>query len=97
MATHLWAMPEHDPYGALLQLPAHVVGEIVDGHLHVSPRPSGPHVVAASTLIMAKTLEVYARDGEQWILLATHGGAVAVRAVPFEAIELDLAAVWGRP
>jgi hypothetical protein len=53
--------------------------------------------VAASTLIMAKTLEVYARDGEQWILLATHGGAVAVRAVPFEAIELDLAAVWGRP
>lgn len=31
-------------------LPAHVVGEILGGALHVSPRPGAPHAVASSVL-----------------------------------------------
>jgi Uma2 family endonuclease len=39
-------------YEDILALPVHVVGEIVDGELHVSPRPASPHAVASSTLGM---------------------------------------------
>jgi len=38
-------------YQDLLQLPEHVVGEIVDGDLHVSPRPAPRHASAAAGLI----------------------------------------------
>ncbi len=31
---------------------------------------------------------------DRWTLLAMHVGAVVVRAEPFEAIELDLSALW---
>ena len=41
-----------------------------------------------------ETLEVLARTGGNWTLMATHVGRTAVRAQPFEAIELDLAAIW---
>ena len=37
-------------YADLLALPEHVVGEIVDGDLVVSPRPAPPHAIAASYL-----------------------------------------------
>ena len=37
-------------YEDLLDLPAHVVGEIVAGELVTSPRPAGPHAVASSAL-----------------------------------------------
>lgn len=37
-------------YEDLLALPEHVVGEIVDGELHVSPRPAPKHTAAASAL-----------------------------------------------
>ena len=39
-------------YEDILALPDHVVGEIVDGELYVSPRPASPHAVAASILGM---------------------------------------------
>lgn len=45
----------------------------------------------------ACTLEVYRRQGELWLLVATHGGDAKVRAEPFDAIELDLAALWRTP
>ena len=42
----------------------------------------------------SETLEVYAlRDGV-WTLASTHVGRTIVRAQPFDAIELDLAALW---
>jgi Uma2 family endonuclease len=44
---------------------------------------------------IAQTLEVYRASGAQYLLLATHGGPGLVRAEPFDAIELDLGAVWG--
>lgn len=37
-------------YEDILALPEHVVGEIVDGALHVSPRPASPHAAASSAL-----------------------------------------------
>jgi Uma2 family endonuclease len=37
-------------YADLLALPDHVVGEIVGGELHASPRPAPAHAVAASSV-----------------------------------------------
>ena len=39
-------------------------------------------------------LEVLIREGESWRLAATYTDAAVVRAEPFEAIELELAALW---
>jgi Uma2 family endonuclease len=39
-------------YADLEALPANKVGELIDGELYVSPRPAGPHTVAASVLGM---------------------------------------------
>ena len=44
-----------------------------------------------------KTVEVFRRAESSWTLVAAHGGDEAVRAEPFGAIELDLAALWGGP
>src|SRR5918994_1136860 len=37
-------------YDDLLQVPPHRVAEIVDGELHVSPRPASRHALAASLI-----------------------------------------------
>jgi len=42
----------------------------------------------------SETLEVMALASGRWTLLATHVGAVVVRVEPFDAIELDLSALW---
>ena len=44
---------------------------------------------------VAQTLEVYRLENGSWVLVATHGGDAKVRAEPFDAVELDLAMVWG--
>jgi len=175
-------------YDDLLQVPPHRVAEIVDGDLHVSPRPAPRHALAASVLWgdvgppfhhgrggpggwwilfepelhlgedvlvpdlagwrrermpalpdtaffalapdwvcevvspgserldrakkmpvyarenvshlwlvnpLPRTLEVYRLAEGRWLLLATHEGAARVRAEPFDAVELDLAPLWG--
>ena len=43
---------------------------------------------------VARTLEVFRLDGERWMLLATHGEDEAVRAEPFDAVEIDLGRLW---
>ncbi|MGK4004362.1 Uma2 family endonuclease [Sorangium sp. So ce1036] len=45
---------------------------------------------------VAQTLEVYRLDDGRWSLLDTHEGDEAVRAEPFDALELPLAALWAR-
>ena len=46
----------------------------------------------------ARTLEVFRRDGERWLLAAVHSGNVSVRAEPFDAVAIDLGALWlGEP
>jgi Uma2 family endonuclease len=45
-----------------------------------------------------QTLEVLRLDGESYRLIATHGGSSLVRAEPFDAVELELGALWaGNP
>lgn len=41
-----------------------------------------------------KTLEVFRLDGEHYVLVATHAGDTAVRAEPFDALELALGLLW---
>ena len=125
-------------YEDLLALPEHVVGEIIDGELVVSPgwrrerMPEIPDVpffelapdwlceiLSPSTAArdrtrkmhhyaragvrhvwlvdpVPETLEVFRLDGEGWRLALSVAGRTAVRAEPFEALELDLAALWAR-
>ncbi|HET7294037.1 MAG TPA: Uma2 family endonuclease [Vicinamibacteria bacterium] len=44
---------------------------------------------------LARTLEVYRLAEGRWLLLATHEGAGPVRAEPFDAVEIELAPLWG--
>lgn len=46
---------------------------------------------------LAKTLEVYRLQTEQWVVASTHSGSERVRAEPFEAIEIDLTRWWLEP
>jgi len=41
-----------------------------------------------------RTLEVLALESGRWVLLDTHEGEAKVRAQPFDAIELELGALW---
>jgi Uma2 family endonuclease len=43
----------------------------------------------------ARTLEVYRLQDGEWRVVAVHTGETPIRAEPFEAIELDLATLWG--
>jgi Uma2 family endonuclease len=45
---------------------------------------------------LPRTLETYRLEGEHWTLLATWRDDALVRAEPFDAIELELAALWAR-
>lgn len=53
------------------------------------PSPRAPGVTYSGTLEVLKL-----EEGRRTIL-ATHTGHEAVRAEPFEAVELELAALWG--
>jgi Uma2 family endonuclease len=44
----------------------------------------------------AQLLEVLTLDAGSWRITAVYEGEAVVRAVPFEAIELELAALWSR-
>jgi len=44
----------------------------------------------------ARTLEVFALDGESYRVLDVFSGDAVVHAVPFDAIELELGALWAR-
>ncbi|MBI3303503.1 MAG: Uma2 family endonuclease [Deltaproteobacteria bacterium] len=43
---------------------------------------------------LMRTLEVYQREGQRWVVASTYGGAEMVRAEPFEAVELDMSRWW---
>jgi Uma2 family endonuclease len=42
----------------------------------------------------ARALEILRLDGGRWSLAATHEGEQPIRAEPFDAITLELAALW---
>lgn len=66
------AKPPNRPatYDDLLKVPDHKVAEILDGELHVSPRPASPHLYAGSRLVMhlAPLNEGLGGPGGWWIL-----------------------------
>lgn len=41
-----------------------------------------------------RSLEVYRNEGKRWALIATHADQEVVRAEPFEAVGLEVAALW---
>lgn len=46
---------------------------------------------------LARTLEVLRLQGEAYLVAAVFAGDEAVRAEPFDAVELDLVTLWGGP
>jgi hypothetical protein len=46
---------------------------------------------------LARTLEVYRLDGEGYRATTTFGESEIARIEPFDAIELDLSALWPNP
>ena len=61
--------------------------------MHVYARERVPHVWHVDP--RARTLEVFRLDGDSYRLVAAHAGDERPRLEPFDAIELELAAVWG--
>ena len=61
--------------------------------LKIYAREGVRHAWLLSPLL--STLEVLRQEGRRWSLVATHAGSERVRAEPFEAIDLELKAVWG--
>jgi len=45
---------------------------------------------------VARTVEVYRLDGDGYRLVGTFGGDDAVRAEPFDAVEIPIAFLWGK-
>jgi Uma2 family endonuclease len=43
---------------------------------------------------LEKTLEVFERDGNRWTVAGLHGGDKTIRAVPFDAIEIEMGGWW---
>jgi len=43
---------------------------------------------------LLETLEVLRLESQRWSLLSTHEGQAKLRAEPFDAIELELGALW---
>jgi len=43
---------------------------------------------------LLKTLEVFEREGTRWVLAGAFEGTDRARAVPFDAIELELGLLW---
>lgn len=41
-----------------------------------------------------RTLEIFQLQGQQWRTVGTWEGNVKVRAVPFDAVDLDLGSLW---
>lgn len=43
---------------------------------------------------LSRTLEILALEGSRWALLTTFASDTKVRAVPCDAIEIDLKLLW---
>jgi Uma2 family endonuclease len=44
---------------------------------------------------LARTFEVLRLEGGRWAIIATHAGDAVVSIEPFEAIEIEIGALWG--
>jgi len=60
--------------------------------LRVYAREGIPHLWMVEPL--HRTLEVYQLEPGHWVVASAHGGDDPVRAVPFDALELEMARWW---
>ncbi|MEL6185983.1 MAG: Uma2 family endonuclease [Myxococcota bacterium] len=95
------AMPEIDVsqafYSEIPQWVCEVLSPSTMGKDRVRKLPKyGAAGVEHAWLIepLAQTLEVFRLDGGTWSLVFTHEGPGAVRAEPFDAVEVDLGELW---
>lgn len=93
----------HAPDAPHVSLPPDWVCEIPSASTEAVDRSDkmtiyGRERVANAWLIdpVVKTLEIFRLDGETWRMLKTFRGNAVVRAEPFDAIELELGALWER-
>ena len=95
-------MPER-PNSAAFELAPDWVCEVVSGSTEATDRADKLPIYASEHVAHAwlvdpltRTLEVYRLESARWVLLATWRDEAVVRAEPFDAIELELAALWAR-
>jgi Uma2 family endonuclease len=62
--------------------------------MRIYRREGVKHVWLLSPLL--RTLEVYRLEGGLWLLLETYEDDAKARIEPFDALELDLAALWSQ-
>jgi Uma2 family endonuclease len=95
-------MPE-SPTSAFITLPPDWVCEILSEStqridrvhkMRVYAREQVPHVWHVDPI--AQTIEVFRLDGATYRLVAMHSADETPRLEPFEAIELELTALWGK-
>jgi Uma2 family endonuclease len=91
------------PDGVALELPPDWVCEVLSpstlahdrgAKMPVYAREGVTHVWLVDPL--ARLLEVYRLQGEQYLVVAAFREASVVRAEPFDAVELELGALWER-
>ena len=95
-------MPEA-PDAAYITLAPDWVCEVLSPSTEILDREKKLRIYARESVAHAwlvdplrRTLEVLALDEGKWVARATHEGGVSVRAAPFDAIELELGALWIR-
>jgi hypothetical protein len=97
-------------YDDILAAPPHSIAQLVDGELHVQPRPAGPHGVVTSGLGgdlvgpfqrgrggPGGWIEAFRIEDGSWLRLGAWTGAAVARIPPFDAIELELGPLWVAP
>jgi Uma2 family endonuclease len=64
----------------------------LEGKLPIYARAGVKHAWIVDPLL--RTLHVYRAEHERWVLASVHAGETRIRAEPFDAIELELGALW---
>ncbi len=95
-------MPEVPDAGAF-ELPPDWVCEVLSPSTEAIDRGSKMPIYAREGVMnlwlvdpIVQTLEAYRLEGARWSVLGTWTGDARARVEPFEAIELELSALWAR-
>ncbi len=80
-------------YDDLCAVPDHFVAEIFDGDLYAS-LCARRRCACVARRPLARSLEVMSLAAGRWTPLDRYEGDAKVRGVPFDAVELELGALW---